>query len=491
MYDVILFANLTTMLWDGRPLGVQRIASELRKHGYSVFVFNYANNWVSLELPLLIEVLKEKFVGSKTLFFGFSSVFMGEVSRKAETKHNWIWPGEVTDFENALIALKHAFPKVKIVFGGINDYASPKFKIVKEHADYVVEGIADKTIIDLASFLSNKSKSIKWSSSDGKAKFISYDPKGLTYNFPNSVTTFDYSDLVFKGEVLPLETSRGCLFKCDFCSYPLIGRKKSDPAYTKLLSNLEIELINNHENFNVTKYMIVDDTYNETVEKIERLSNIRKSLNIPIEFCAFIRIDLVSRFPEMVDILIESGLKTAFLGIESLNEKSAASIGKGAAPDKILRAAEKLKMAGVKLEGSFIIGLPHDSETTVKSWASEVIKSQIFENLHFAPLYFEENNWKSAISLNPEKYGYSVINQTAWKNQHFTAESATALSNELNQLLTEVNVVAGWEFLGMQNLNFSPDQLKNLKYSEINRQELSKRKDLRWAQYKSRILRNI
>ena len=45
---------------------------------------------------------------------------------------------------------------------------------------------------------------------------------------------FEKNDFILPGESLPLELSRGCIFKCRFCQYPNIGKDKDD---------LELELI--------------------------------------------------------------------------------------------------------------------------------------------------------------------------------------------------------------------------------------------------------
>jgi hypothetical protein len=53
-----------------------------------------------------------------------------------------------------------------------------------------------------------------------------------------------------------------------------------------------------------------------------------KTLSFQINYATYLRIDLLAAHPESVDMLLENGLKGAFLGIESFNTDAAKLIGK-------------------------------------------------------------------------------------------------------------------------------------------------------------------
>ena len=55
------------------------------------------------------------------------------------------------------------------------------------------------------------------------------------------------NDCIQTGETLPLEISRGCIFKCKFCRYPYIGKTKND--FSKSIDNVVEELEYNYNNF--------------------------------------------------------------------------------------------------------------------------------------------------------------------------------------------------------------------------------------------------
>ena len=72
------------------------------------------------------------------------------------------------------------------------------------------------SVVELADHLKNNT-GLKYIPSGKKAKIIDYDTRAASFDFKHSQTIFTESDHVLDQEPLPLETSRGCLFKCSFC----------------------------------------------------------------------------------------------------------------------------------------------------------------------------------------------------------------------------------------------------------------------------------
>ena len=136
-------------------------------------------------------------------------------------------------------------------------------------------------------------------------------------------------------EVLPLELSRGCRFKCKFCSFPLLGKKPTDERYLRSEKSVYDELKSNYEEFGTTKYNMLCDTFNETTKKLEMLCRVQEKLKIQLRFSCYLRIDLLGAHKDQINLLHEVGLNTCHFGIESLNYESSKAIGKGFNNEKI------------------------------------------------------------------------------------------------------------------------------------------------------------
>jgi radical SAM superfamily enzyme YgiQ (UPF0313 family) len=106
------------------------------------------------------------------------------------------------------------------------------------------------------------------------------------------------------------------------------------------------EIRENFEKYSVKKYTIVDDTFNESTEKLNAIYESLKANDLQIEFSCYIRLDLVARNPEQIVLLKKMGCTSVFLGIETLNERAAKAIGKGAMVELVKDTLKKMFMTG-------------------------------------------------------------------------------------------------------------------------------------------------
>ena len=123
----------------------------------------------------------------------------------------------------------------------------------------------------------------------------------------------------------------------------------------------------------------MDDTFNETTEKLKVVQRAIERTGIQINFWAYIRMELLNAFPEQISILRDMGQKAALFGVESLHDPSAKSIGKGLGREKIRNLLERVKESWGKdsvLHGSFIMGLPFETPQTAEEWVQILIKRE-------------------------------------------------------------------------------------------------------------------
>jgi hypothetical protein len=504
-YDIILFTDMNGKVWHSKPLGAYRLATELRKNNYSVKVIDWFSRWLDDKENL--NQLLDEIIGTNTLFIGFSTVFFSR-KKNTEGKINEyfdyffheepsIWPKSFKHLENFTEDLRKRYSNVKLVAGGISNLDGEGFRAMENNMDYIIHGLSDSTIIELANHLKFKSK-IKYNITGKRAKQINHDVLGKTFNFKDSQTIYNDEDIVLPGEILTLETSRGCLFKCDFCSFPLIGRKKGDIDYHKTELAITEELLRNYNEHETTRYMFVDDTFNETTNKIQTLLRARDKAKVNIEFSCYLRADLLERFPEQIVLLKELGIRSGFLGIESLNEVSAKAIGKGTHPDKIKEVLYKIKDSWkdqANILGSFIIGLPGDNPKTLDTWMDWIKRmDNPIDSVQLSYLNIQKNDWPSAIARNPEKYGYTIISDDSptvgrwpeWKNQHWDSIEARKYQLQtLNEMWNSGRLKpAGWDTMGLLNLGYDFDYVNKTSLKDLDFKDIEMRKQSHWMKYK-------
>lgn len=197
----------------------------------------------------------------------------------------------------------------------------------------------------------------------------------IVLNFPRSFIA-DLDDMpVPMHELLPLQsyrmplikgaftfivTSRGCPAGCTYCikhvSYQYATRLRSPKLIMEELWYLKKLGINN-----IHMYA---DLFTVSRDQVVELCKLMIDEKIGIKWTCNSRVDYVDE--EMLALMGKAGCRLISWGIESGNEQILKHARKGAYPDKAERALRWAKKAGIMNWGYFIIGLPGETEATIR-----------------------------------------------------------------------------------------------------------------------------
>ena len=156
-------------------------------------------------------------------------------------------------------------------------------------------------------------------------------------------------------------TSRGCPFRCIFCSGPrLFGRRVRfrDPE----LVVDEIEQLN--KGFGFEQINVVDDTFTLNHPHATAVCEEILKRNLKIRWNVFARADTVTT--ELLTIMRKAGCEWLLYGAESGNPDILKTIKKGTTPEILRRATQLATEAGVNVFNSFIFGLPGETPETAR-----------------------------------------------------------------------------------------------------------------------------
>ncbi len=456
-YDAIVFGGLPRDL-SGRSLGLFRLRTACEKLGYNIKIIDYV--WGLNESQ--IANLLEKFVGPRTRIIGFSTLWGQKNTELAYTNDRF------------LAALKIKYKHCKIVAGGAND--SIRNKLWLKYADFYVTGFGDISFAKLLDKLNEKeSDLIYWKLPKGPY-IINSDTHYVVKNTDEIETILHPEDNFKSFQPIPIEISRGCIFKCSFCSFPFLGKKDYD--YIRSPQSIASELRRNYELFGTTRYCVTDDTFNDSLEKLNRLEQGIELSGIPkFEFVCFLKPELVVTKPEMLPKLMNLNYRGGHLGIESLINSARKTVGKGLDIEKILDACRKLNEMGAQNHASFIVGLPTESLESVYR-TNDYLASQNFKLFHSWIFYGLNMHVKvdgtaaSEFSSAPEKYGFTIrenkdmLPWLDWVNdQGLDVHAAANVANTLNENIPNMKI-AGWSIPSAWHNNLSDDQIKTFKNHE-------------------------
>lgn len=155
-------------------------------------------------------------------------------------------------------------------------------------------------------------------------------------------------------------TSRGCPFRCIFCSSSqFYGRRFRARSPKNVVDEIE-ELMNKYK---IRSFEIVDDNF--TVDK-KRAMEIAEEIikrGLKIWWTCGSRVDLVSR--DLLEVMKRAGCGLIYYGIESGSERVLSILRKGITLEQAKSAIRWAKEVGMEVVGSFIIGVPGETKEDV------------------------------------------------------------------------------------------------------------------------------
>lgn len=496
--QTIIFSDILSPGY-GKNAGAYRIATELRKHGYSCLVVDFFCHYTEQEITQIID----KFVTSETIWVGFSTTFMiptmSENSKEQGNMFSQIWGSTVTDYFSAYPAppdkmkelfkyIKGKSDKVQIVVGGARSHNAQNYDgfIRRVRPDFFVHGFADVATIVLTKWLDDPLKYPE-PKFNGRLKNVIDSTNDYDYEHYNqSSIRFTHEDMITPNEFLPIEIARGCIFKCKFCNFSLLGKKRGD--YTRTKEVLVDEFLYNYETFGTTNYMFMDETTNDSMEKVEFLHDVIASLPFKIKWAGYSRLELYANNPEMVPMIQETGISHTFFGIETFNKKSGEAVGKGMHPDKVKAALHSIRQVwkdDVKTSAGFIVGLPHDTPEDFVQLKQYLNSNECSLDAWVVHALILANGMPSMFGQDPGKYGYSFKEKESvfrWHRDNMNFDQAMEAAIDIRDATQDKCHVNTWLHLRLQNLGYSKSFVDSLtvggygnKIEEIQQQKMNRK----------------
>jgi len=341
---------------SGVPLGIASLAAYLRERKIEVRV---------IDAPILgwdINITAKKAVDSGALIVGVSCL---TENRYAALK--------------TLEKVKIINPNIVTVIGGLHATFSDKL-ILENYSfvDIVVRGEGEETLYELIEKLSHN-KSID------KIDGISFKKNGKIIANPGRQFISNIEKLPFPAyDLFPMKkyslppdikgkvnqttlvtTSRGCPMGCKFCETTFAwGRKIRSTSAKRLFEQVKYL----YNKFGIDYIRFADDLFTLNKEKVMEFCKLVIKNNLPIRFRIQARVDCVDE--EMLNALKSAGCDLIEYGAESGSNKVLAEIGKRITTDKIKKAVELTKKAGIDIKYFLIVGClkekPDDTWETFK-----------------------------------------------------------------------------------------------------------------------------
>ena len=410
------------------PLGLGYLAAYIRQYGYSVKIFQASSD------ELYYEELKELFSSYDPSIVGISVMTPS-------------YPGAV----KVCNIIKSHDSNIVTVMGG--HHVSAIGKEVMEQSpdtDFAVIGEGEITFYELVQAFETDNpeyegiNGLAWRDNNGNIHMNDYrEPVKDIDIFPlparDLVDTDKFrlhSYIDFGKKSTTMITTRGCPYKCAFCSSWLtMGTRYRVRSVENIMQEIN-ELVND----GIDHIVFEDDTMALKRERIMAICDeLIRMPKRPTWYC-LTRVDTIDY--ELAKKFRAAGCRMVNFGIESGSPEILKLIGKKISLDKAVEAVKACKKAGLRTQCTFIVGFPIDSEKTIAMTYS--IAKKINPTIAiFFPLtpypgtrVFNEFLDKSLVPHSAEEWRNFIVtdNKSGISiNSNYTGKEIKAIANKFNR----------------------------------------------------------
>ena len=218
-------------------------------------------------------------------------------------------------------------------------------------------------------------------------------------------------------------SSRGCPYRCTFCSSTRFWKKARFFSADYVVD--EIEHLRKHYGAQMISFL--DDLFIADVSRLEEILKglEKKRLIGKIKLTCSCRANLVDK--EIADLLSRMGVVSVGMGLESGNQETLRYLKQNVDVEQNFRAIETLKNAGIYTNGSFIIGSPQETREQImetyrfiKQSRLDLFDISILTPLPGTPLWqtalekklvSTDMNWNK-LNMNPYRDPASIISMS-------------------------------------------------------------------------------
>jgi radical SAM superfamily enzyme YgiQ (UPF0313 family) len=178
--------------------------------------------------------------------------------------------------------------------------------------------------------------------------------------YKRDLTIENYYIGYLKHPYVSLYTGRGCTSRCIFCLWPqTIGGNRyrvrsAEHVYEEMKRATSLFP-------QVKEFFFDDDTFTDNRPRAEEIARKLKTLGITWSCNAKANVPY-----DTLKIMRENGLRLLLVGFESGNQDILNGIRKGIRVDRAREFVQNCKRLGIKIHGTFILGLPGETSATMR-----------------------------------------------------------------------------------------------------------------------------
>jgi len=280
----------------------------------------------------------------------------------------------MNDIMEMAVRIKEAAPHVAVIAGGmlVKKVMHGGEKLTKGTLDFlstfhqkvdafVVEAKGEQSLVKLLSALENGDTlknvpNLAYFDEDGRMRFTHRVEEEI--HMDQTAIAWDKIPSSYLRHTLPVNSSRGCYYRCRFCTYhwlfPQVHYRSLDVLRRELkaIDNLGF----------VRHVRFTDDNFTAKAGRIKAVLEMMIRENFSFTWSSFARASALT--PDLAKLMKQSGCEFVDLGLESGSQKILDNMDKRLSREQSFDAVRLLNDHGIISRGSFIIGYPGETRDT-------------------------------------------------------------------------------------------------------------------------------
>lgn len=323
---------------------------------------------------------------------------------------------------------------------------------------FVIEFQGEQTLVNVLSALRNEGDLAdvpNLAFFDGKKEMV-FTRREQEY-LEMDRTTIDWSEIprAYLRKTLPVTSSRGCIFRCRFCTC----WRLCPEVHYKSLSVLrnELRLINN---LGFVKHIrFTDDNLTGNRKRMKSILEMMIGEKFDFTWSTYARASALT--PDMVKLMKRAGCEFVNMGIESGSQTILNNMDKHLKRDLVIEAIKRLNDHGIYGEGGFILGYPGETPGTFTETVDLINSSKL-------PFYQPNLFYYSKdmlVNEDKDKFGLSGLG-LAWRHNTMDSAEASRLMVDMIQTIEHgfnEPQVSVWEtFRLLRGEGYRPEEIYEL-----------------------------
>jgi lipid biosynthesis B12-binding/radical SAM protein len=339
MKVLLISSNIANTPYSVYPLGLSMVASSLHKAGHEVRQFDYLA--VGRSIEALLDEIRE-----------FTPEIIGISIRNIDNV-NLLHEQRYIDAVKTIVKEAHNASPARIILGGSGFSIMPEAILRETGADYGIFGEGEVLLVD---FVDKAAKG-----DYPQDKILCSQTRLSSSEIPSAHYDSRIMDFYLQsGNVASVQTKRGCVYSCAYCSYPFLEGDQLRPREAKIVVDDIETLLNKHK----AKYIFFTDSlFNDKQGHYLSVLKEMKSRGIVVPWSAFFRPERFKQ--EELSLMKETGLAAVEIGADAPTDATLKGLGKYFSFADVIACNDLFSEYKISTAHYFMFGCPGETKDTV------------------------------------------------------------------------------------------------------------------------------